>query len=131
MNNACRTSNRNEQPGQPRRIHRVNPSAGAGRVHPSLGELLDRYRRRSEAALEACLPAADSPPATLHQAMRYSVLGGGKRVRPVLVYATGEALGAAIDHLDTAACAVELIHAYSLIHDDLPEIGRASCRERV
>ena len=59
-------------------------------------------------------------PARLHSAMRYAALGGGKRVRPILVYAAGHALGAKPDCLDGAACAVELIHAYSLVHDDLP-----------
>src|SRR5256885_15853488 len=59
-------------------------------------------------------------PARLHDAMRYATLGGGKRLRAALVYASGEALGAALDTLDVPACAVELIHAYSLVHDDLP-----------
>jgi farnesyl diphosphate synthase len=66
--------------------------------------------------------------------MRYSVLGGGKRLRPILVYATGEALGAPIEHLDVAAAAVELVHVYSLVHDDLPAMddddlrrGRPTC----
>ncbi|MCX7936065.1 MAG: polyprenyl synthetase family protein, partial [Planctomycetota bacterium] len=77
-----------------------------------------------EAALDALLPPADAvgtaptPRHDLHEAMRYSVLGGGKRVRPLLVYAAGEALGAPTAALDRAACAVELIHAYSLVHDD-------------
>ncbi|MCC7060487.1 MAG: polyprenyl synthetase family protein [Burkholderiaceae bacterium] len=70
--------------------------------------------------LERVLPAAACHPARLHEAMRYAVLGGGKRMRPLLVYAAGEALGAPAGALDHAACAVELIHAYSLVHDDLP-----------
>jgi farnesyl diphosphate synthase len=74
-----------------------------------------------EAALEACLPTPDSlPMVELPAAMRYSVLGGGKRVRPLLVYAAGEVSGAPVPALDAAACAVELIHAYSLVHDDMP-----------
>src|SRR5262245_35695055 len=73
-----------------------------------------------EAALECALPAADHAPGRLHEAMRYAVLGGGKRVRPLLVYAAGEAAGASPAQLAAAACAVEFIHAYSLIHDDLP-----------
>jgi len=73
-----------------------------------------------EAALARELPAADRAPARLHEAMRYAVLGGGKRVRPLLVYAAGEAAGAARERLAAAACAVEFIHAYSLVHDDLP-----------
>jgi farnesyl diphosphate synthase len=75
---------------------------------------------RIEAALERWLASADEHPASLHEAMRYAVLGGGKRVRPLLVHAAGEALGAPVAALDRAACAVELIHAYSLVHDDLP-----------
>ncbi len=75
---------------------------------------------RAEGALERALSAAGDQPARLHEAMRYAVLGGGKRVRPMLVYAAGEALGAPAAALDCAACAVELVHAYSLVHDDLP-----------
>jgi farnesyl diphosphate synthase len=78
------------------------------------------YRERVEGVLERCLPAADSPPARLHRAMRYAALGPGKRIRPVLVYATGAAVGLAPATLDAPAAAVELIHAYSLVHDDLP-----------
>jgi farnesyl diphosphate synthase len=75
---------------------------------------------RCEAALERILPAAETLPTHLHVAMRYAVLGGGKRLRPLLVYAAGELSGAAVDRLDAAAAAVELIHAYSLVHDDMP-----------
>jgi len=89
---------------------------------------------RLEQCLERLLPPATTHPARLHEAMRYSVLGSGKRIRPVLVYASGQAVGAATDALDVAACAVELIHAYSLIHDDLPAMddddlrrGKPSC----
>ncbi len=77
-------------------------------------------QRRTEAALERWLPPATTAPARLHAAMRYSTLGGGKRMRPLLCHAAGEALGAAPQAVDAAACAVELIHAYSLVHDDLP-----------
>lgn len=77
-------------------------------------------QRRAETALERWLPAPTTAPARLHEAMRYSVLGGGKRMRPLLCYAAGEALGADPQRIDSAACAVELIHAYSLVHDDLP-----------
>jgi len=66
------------------------------------------------------LPAAQQTPQRLHQAMRYAVLGSGKRVRPLLVYAAGQALNAPESALDAAALAVECVHAYSLIHDDLP-----------
>ena len=84
-------------------------------------------RDRAEAALDRVLPAANTHPARLHEAMRYATLGGGKRVRAMLVYAAGAwsagqaDVQAGDDHLlDAAACAVELIHAYSLVHDDLP-----------
>jgi farnesyl diphosphate synthase len=70
-------------------------------------------------ALERRLPAADADPTRLHQAMRYAC-DGGKRLRALLVYAAGETLGVAAECLDAPACAVELIHAYSLVHDDLP-----------
>ena len=75
---------------------------------------------RIETVLAATLPAADVPPARLHEAMRYAVLGGGKRVRPLLAYAAGEMVQADPERVDRAAAAVELIHAYSLVHDDLP-----------
>jgi farnesyl diphosphate synthase len=75
---------------------------------------------RTEAALSTCLPAPDLEPARLHEAMRYSALGGGKRVRPMLAFAAGEAVGADMKLVEAAACAVELIHVYSLTHDDLP-----------
>jgi farnesyl diphosphate synthase len=91
------------------------------------------YQARIERVLEGCLPQ-DSAIARLCEAMRYSVLGGGKRLRPVLVYTTGEAFGAPLERLDAPAAAVELIHAYSLIHDDLPAMddddlrrGKPSC----
>ncbi len=79
-----------------------------------------QYRERVEGVLERCLPSSDSPPARLHQAMRYAALGPGKRIRPVLIYATGAAVGLPLAALDGPAAAVELIHAYSLVHDDLP-----------
>jgi geranylgeranyl pyrophosphate synthase len=89
---------------------------------------------RVERCLERWLPSADTAPRRLHEAMRYSVLGGGKRVRPVLVYFTGAALAVPEDRLDGPAAAVELIHAYSLVHDDLPAMddddlrrGRPTC----
>ena len=89
---------------------------------------LPAWSARVEHALDRCLPAATLHPVRLHEAMRYAVLGGGKRVRPVLVYATGLALGIAEDRLDGPACAVELIHAYSLVHDDLPAMDNDDLR---
>jgi farnesyl diphosphate synthase len=95
---------------------------------------LKRWGARADAALARALPEADQAPLELHKAMRYAVLGGGKRLRPVLVYATGTAFGAEPDVLDSSACAVEIIHAYSLVHDDLPAMddddlrrGRPTC----
>jgi farnesyl diphosphate synthase len=86
---------------------------------------MGRIQARVESALERALPKAELIPARLHSAMRYAVLGGGKRVRPLLVHAAGEAAATQADEallarLDTVACAVELMHAYSLAHDDLP-----------
>ncbi len=81
---------------------------------------LDEYRRRVRDALDACLPAADAAPADLHEAMRYAALSGGKCIRPLLVYSAGQACRVPLERLDAPACAVELIHAYSLVHDDLP-----------
>jgi len=86
------------------------------------------YQAQAEAALERCLPAPTQKPARLHEAMRYSVLGGGKRMRPLLTYAAGEAVGADPRRLDAPACAVEMIHAYSLIHDDLPAMDNDDLR---
>ena len=77
-------------------------------------------QQQVKTALEYWLPTTKTIPAKLHEAMRYSVLDGGKRVRPVLVYATGQTLGIAPERLHAPACAVELIHAYSLVHDDMP-----------
>ena len=81
---------------------------------------MDGIQQRTETALAAALPSAELAPARLHAAMRYSVLGGGKRVRPLLCHAAGAIFGADGSVLDTPAVAVELIHAYSLVHDDLP-----------
>jgi len=75
---------------------------------------------RVEAALERSLPPRDQAPQRLHEAMRYAVLGGGKRVRPLLAFAAGAATGASHERVTPIACAVELIHAYSLVHDDMP-----------
>ena len=81
---------------------------------------ISTWQQRFESILAQYLPPAIVNPGTLHQAMRYSALAGGKRFRPVLVYASGKALGLKMDRLDPLACAIELIHTYSLIHDDLP-----------
>lgn len=88
----------------------------------------DDYVARVEQALQQRLPAADTTPSSLHGAMRYAILGGGKRIRPLLCYATGETLGVAVDQLDAAACALELIHGFSLVHDDLPAMDDDALR---
>jgi geranylgeranyl diphosphate synthase type II len=77
-------------------------------------------RAAAEAALEGVLPPETAWPETIHRAARYSLFAGGKRIRPVLVLAAGEAVGGAREELLPLACAVELVHTYSLIHDDLP-----------
>lgn len=81
---------------------------------------VDAYRERIEAYMDSVIPAADNVPQRLHSAMRYAVMNGGKRVRPLMVYACGECVGADPDRLDAPAAAIELIHAFSLVHDDLP-----------
>ena len=80
------------------------------------------YRNRVDAMLDRVLPPAAEPPQRLHEAMRYAVLNGGKRIRPTLVIAIGEALRADSERLERPACAVELVHAYSLVHDDMPSM---------
>jgi farnesyl diphosphate synthase len=97
---------------------------------------LDAYQDRVNAALDKYLPSEDPPEHNLAEAIRYSVIGGGKRIRPAMVYAAGEAMDVSTDLLDIPACAVEMIHAYSLIHDDLPAMddddlrrGRPTCHK--
>ncbi len=100
------------------------------------GAQLEIWRERMEGALAARLPQASVVPARLHEAMRYSVLGGGKRIRPALLFATARAVGLSEDEVEAAACAVELVHVYSLVHDDLPAMdnddlrrGRPTCHK--
>lgn len=94
----------------------------------SFRERVPDYSARIEKVLDRWLPAAEKPPERLHTAMRYAVLGGGKRLRPLLIYATGEVLGVPAERLDGPAAAVEFIHAYSLIHDDLPAMDNDDLR---
>ncbi len=94
----------------------------------SIDARMREYQSRIEAVLEAALPPASQIPERLHAAERYSVLGGGKRIRPLLVYCTGETLGVEPTILDAPAAAVELIHAYSLVHDDLPAMDNDDLR---
>ncbi|VAX10988.1 (2E,6E)-farnesyl diphosphate synthase [hydrothermal vent metagenome] len=106
-------------------------------ANPELQVFLQQCQNQVEATLDYWLPTASTTPDKLHTAMRYSALGGGKRIRPVLVYAAGKALGNDISHLNGPACAVELIHAYSLVHDDLPAMddddlrrGQPTCHKK-
>ena len=87
---------------------------------PEFQRWLKRTRAAVEKALRAAVPSPNTKPATIHRAMRYSLLAGGKRLRPVLCCAAAEACGGTSRDAMTAACAVEMVHAYSLIHDDLP-----------
>jgi farnesyl diphosphate synthase len=108
----------------------------ASAVTQDFGAQLEAWRERMEVALASRLPPATVVPARLHEAMRYSVLGGGKRIRPALLFATARTLGLAEDQVEAAACAIELIHVYSLVHDDLPAMddddlrrGRPTCHK--
>ena len=103
---------------------------------PQFDRQLEAWRERVENELARRLPALTVSPARLHEALRYSVLGAGKRIRPALVYATACTLGLSESVVDDAACAVEFIHAYSLVHDDLPAMddddlrrGRPTCHK--
>lgn len=94
----------------------------------TFAQFRSRSVRRIEDVLETLLPPAHLLPARLHDAMRYSTLGGGKRVRPLLVYAAGACLAVPLEHLDRPAAALEMIHAYSLVHDDLPAMDNDDLR---
>ena len=89
---------------------------------------LKERARLVDEALERFLPPETAPPATLHRAMRYSVFAGGKRLRPVLVIAGAEAVGGTAEQVLPTACAMEMIHTYSLIHDDLPAMDNDDYR---
>jgi farnesyl diphosphate synthase len=86
------------------------------------------YVQRVEACIDRALPPPEQVPLKLHEAMRYATLSGGKRVRPMLVYAAGECLNVHPDRLDIPAAAIELIHAFSLVHDDLPAMDNDDLR---
>jgi geranylgeranyl pyrophosphate synthase len=112
----------------------LKPDESAGIV--AFGAQLESWRVRMEHALAARLPPAHDLPARLHEAMRYSVLGGGKRIRPALLFASARAVGLTEDDVEAAACAIELVHVYSLVHDDLPAMdnddlrrGRPTCHK--
>jgi farnesyl diphosphate synthase len=91
-------------------------------VSEEFEQRIDYYSDRVAAKLDSVLPGPDVEPCRLHEAMRYSVFNGGKRVRPLLVYAAGECLQVPESRLDSPAAAIELIHAFSLVHDDLPSM---------
>ncbi|MBX2838063.1 MAG: (2E,6E)-farnesyl diphosphate synthase [Gammaproteobacteria bacterium] len=102
-----------------------------------LEQRIERYQQRVDQALIEQLPARDGTRTDLQAAMHYAVTNGGKRIRPVLVYATGQALGVGAGRLDIPACAVEMMHAYSLVHDDLPAMddddlrrGKPTCHKK-
>jgi geranylgeranyl diphosphate synthase, type II len=94
----------------------------------SLEQYLRDRRALVDAALDRHLPPSDTPPAVIHDAMRYAVLGGGKRVRPIIAIAAAEACGAPIEPLMQSIAALELIHTYSLVHDDLPALDNDDLR---
>lgn len=102
-------------------------AAPTGAEHAT-AELITQWRERSEQGLAEALAPQPNSCERLQQAMRYAVLGGGKRLRPLLVYAAGYACAAPLAHVDAAAAAVELIHAYSLAHDDLPAMDDDALR---
>lgn len=106
-------------------------------MHPRLTKRIKIYNARIEQLLEQWLPPASISPNKLHEAMRYSTMANGKRIRPALVYATAETLNIPLELVDGPAVAIELVHAYSLIHDDLPAMdddalrrGRATCHKQ-
>src|SRR5438477_5552779 len=102
----------------------------------TLDEYIAQQQKRVDAALERWVPAESQDPAVIHRAMRYSLFAGGKRIRPLLAIAAAEAVSDSAEGVENAACALELIHTYSLIHDDLPALdnddlrrGRPTCHK--
>jgi geranylgeranyl diphosphate synthase, type II len=102
----------------------------------TLAEYMARQQKAVETALDRWVPGEDENPATIHRAMRYSLFAGGKRVRPLLAIAAAEAVSDAPSGIESCACALEMIHTYSLIHDDLPALdnddlrrGRPTCHK--
>jgi geranylgeranyl pyrophosphate synthase len=109
-------------------LEAASVSGGVGPAEEAFRDQLHAWQARMERALAARLPSAAAVPAQLHTAMRYSVLGGGKRIRPALLFATALTLGLNEDEVEGAACAIELVHAYSLVHDDLPAMDNDDLR---
>ena len=107
------------------------------KTNSPLAQVMQEYRSRVDSHLDQILSSTSNIATELHQAMHYSTFNGGKRVRPILVYLTGKALGSPLQYLDSAACAVELIHCYSLVHDDMPSMddddlrrGKPTCHKQ-
>lgn len=103
----------------------------------ALDEFLQKVRRETDTALDLLIPQVDVEPRRLHEAMRWSLFAGGKRLRPALLFASGMTFGAAEIKLSSMAAAIEMIHTYSLIHDDLPSMddddlrrGKAACHKQ-
>src|SRR5436190_3585326 len=103
----------------------------------TLDEFIEDVKRRTDEALDRLVPAASVEPTRLHEAVRWSLFAGGKRIRPVIVFAAGQTFGVSFDQLEATAAAVEMIHTYSLIHDDLPAMddddlrrGKATCHKQ-
>src|ERR1700691_4124549 len=94
----------------------------------TLEAYITAQQQRIDAALDRSVPPETENPATIHRAMRYSLFAGGKRIRPLLAMAAADAVSAAPAGIESAACALELIHTYSLIHDDLPALDNDDLR---
>src|SRR5258706_9035850 len=109
----------------------LGPGGGRWRVSLDLGAYMKQGADAVDGAFERLLPAETLRPETLHKAMRYSVFAGGKRLRPVLVIAGAEAVGGTADRVMPTACAMERIHTYSLVHDDLPAMDNDDFRRGV
>ena len=101
-------------------VYATDPDGIEPEADVSFEQRIEDYTARVQEKLSASLPSADTSPEKLHEAMRYAVFNGGKRIRPLLVYATGECLNGDPEQLDSPAVAIEYIHAFSLVHDDLP-----------
>lgn len=113
-----------------------NQLAGVKSTDAEFLDSLRAYQERVDKALLKSLPSVENSTTQLPVAMRYAITNGGKRVRPILAYATGNALGISLDRVDPAACALEMMHAYSLVHDDLPAMddddlrrGKPTCHK--
>src|SRR3954469_5988659 len=106
----------------------MSKAAGGTLPHFDLADYLKRSTAMVNAALDRFLPKASTKPPTIHAAMRYSLFAGGKRLRPALCLAAAEACGGETRAAMAAACAVECIHTYSLIHDDLPAMDNDDFR---